>query len=113
VSRRRSGRATGVNDTSREATIEALLDDLCVTFGFCLPPDAKKTLGTNPPEGVHAFTDAVIRAEGMDPETLDTTPRRSMREMVDLKAGRAIGPAGAARRAVPRAIACRRVPGSA
>ena len=88
MSRRRSGRATEVKDTSREATIEALLDDLCVTFGFCLPPDAKETLRTNPPEGVHAFTDAVIRAEGMDPAALDTTLRRSMREMVDLKAGR-------------------------
>ena len=88
MSRRRSSRAAEVKDTSREHTIGSLLDNLCVTFGFCLPPDAKETLCTFPPEGVHAFTDAVIRAEGMDPETLDTDLRRSMREMVDLKAGR-------------------------
>lgn len=88
MSRRRSARTLEVKDTSREATVEALLGDLCVTFGFCLPPDAKETLRTSPSDGVAAFTDAVVRAEGMDPETIDSALRRRMQEMVENRAGR-------------------------
>jgi hypothetical protein len=88
MSRRHSHRALEVEDTSREAILEALLDHLCVTFGFCVAPDAKEALSTRAPEGVHAFTDAVIAAEGMDPTSLDTSLRRRMREMVEQEAGR-------------------------
>jgi hypothetical protein len=88
MSRRRSERALEVKDTSREAILEALLDHPCVRFGFCLPPDAQERLRTSPPDGVHAFADAVISAEGMDPATLDTSLRRRMREMVEQEAGR-------------------------
>jgi hypothetical protein len=88
MSRRRSERALEVTDTSPEAILEALLDHLCVKFGFCLPPDAKEALRTDPPKGVQAFTDAVITAEGMDPIFLDTSLRRRMRDMVEQEAGR-------------------------
>jgi len=37
---------------------------------------------------VPAFTDAVIRAEGMDPDLLDTSLRRRMREIVEQEVGR-------------------------
>ena len=88
MSRRHSDRAFESKDASREAILEALLDQLCVVFGFCLPPNAKAALRTSPPEGVHAFTDAVITAEGMDPVSVDTSLRRRMREMVEQEAGR-------------------------
>jgi len=44
-----------------------LLDELCVDLGFCLPPDGQAQLMNNPPADIDAFTDAVIRAEGLDP----------------------------------------------
>ena len=74
----------------REAVIEALLDELCVTLGFCLPPDEKAALRTGPPPGVDAFTEAVIRAEGMDPVLIDGDLRRQMVEIVTLRAGRVL-----------------------
>ncbi len=49
------------------AKIEALLYELCVVLGFCLSPDAQERLMSEPPADVDAFTDAVIRAEGLDP----------------------------------------------
>jgi hypothetical protein len=91
VSRKRSSRAVETQETSTQATVEALLDELCVTLGFCLPPDAKEALTANPPGDVDAFTDAVIRAEGMDPVLLDSGLRGSVRNMVDLRAGRLLG----------------------
>jgi hypothetical protein len=47
--------------------VAALLDELCVDYGFCLPPHEKERLKTEPPSEVDAFTDAVFGAEGMDP----------------------------------------------
>ena len=88
MSRRHSDRALEAKAASREAILQELLDQLCVTFGFCLPPDAKAVLRTSPPEGVDAFTDAVISAEGIDPASLDSSLRRGMREMVEQEAGR-------------------------
>jgi hypothetical protein len=49
------------------AQIEALLFELCSVLGFCLPPDEHERLKSEPPADVDAFTDAVIRAEGLDP----------------------------------------------
>jgi hypothetical protein len=61
--------------------IESLLYDLCVTYGFCLPPEDNERLVNEPPGTVDAFTDAVYRAEGMDP--FEATPRaRQLREKV-------------------------------
>jgi hypothetical protein len=47
--------------------VEALLSELCIVSGFCLPPDAEARLRQSPPTEVDAFTDAVIRADGLDP----------------------------------------------
>jgi hypothetical protein len=47
--------------------VEALLYELCVVLGFCLPPDEQARLREFPPTDVDTFTDAVIRAEGLDP----------------------------------------------
>ncbi len=45
----------------------ALLDELCVKLGFCLPPADRRRLEGEPPADVDAFTDAVFAAEGLDP----------------------------------------------
>jgi hypothetical protein len=47
--------------------VAALLYDLCVDYGFCLPPQENERLKAEPPTEVDAFTDAVFVAEGMDP----------------------------------------------
>lgn len=90
MSRRRTARQIEVKDTSPEAALEKVLDDLCVVLGFCLPPDEKAKLRSDPPSGVDAFTDAVIRAEGMDPVYVDGDLRRRMREIVEAGAGRVL-----------------------
>jgi hypothetical protein len=68
---------------SKPATrIEALLDELCVSHGYCLPPDAWAALVADPPEDVDAFVDAVVVAEGLDPILLDKRARRDLTEVV-------------------------------
>jgi hypothetical protein len=47
--------------------VHVLLDDLCIVYGFCLPPVEQQRLEAEPPTDVDAFTDAVFVAEGMDP----------------------------------------------
>ncbi|GAA4321261.1 hypothetical protein GCM10023178_32950 [Actinomadura luteofluorescens] len=51
---------------SREDTA-LLLRDLCIDLGFCLPPQEHAALCDSPPTDVDAFTNAVFRAEGLDP----------------------------------------------
>jgi hypothetical protein len=54
-------------------------------------PDLVLTpLRSNPPSGVVAFVDEVIRAEGMDPTYLDSDLKRRMREIVVAGASRVI-----------------------
>lgn len=52
---------------ARSEQIAYLLHELCVELGFCLPPDEQARLQDEPPEDFDAFTDAVFRAEGLDP----------------------------------------------
>jgi hypothetical protein len=47
--------------------VKRLLSKLCVELGFCLSPDDNRRLIENPPADPDSFTDAVFRAEGMDP----------------------------------------------
>ncbi len=61
---------------------EKLLYELCVTLGFCLPPDDNKRLIASPPSTIDAFTDEVIRAEGLDPLTMSSNLGAQMREIV-------------------------------
>jgi hypothetical protein len=63
--------------------LQRLLDELCVGYGFCLPPQAQEQLRrSRPPFDVDEFTDAVFAAEGMDP-LLNKTLRRKVRERVE------------------------------
>lgn len=54
-----------------EEKVEALLYELCVDLGFCLPPDAYEALVDNPPGDALAFARAVFAAEGLDFDTYD------------------------------------------
>jgi hypothetical protein len=47
--------------------LEALLRQLCVELGFCLPAAEEARLAEHPPDDVDAFADAIFVAEGMDP----------------------------------------------
>ena len=68
---------------------EVLLDKLCVTLGFCLPPNAYEALKENPPADITRFTDAVFVAEGFtDPATADRHLYRRVRAMVAEAFGR-------------------------
>jgi len=51
--------------------LESLLYHICVKYGFCLRLAEYERLCANPPTEVTAFTDAVYRAEGLDPATAD------------------------------------------
>lgn len=62
--------------------VRQLLDDLCVHVGFCLPPADQLRLQDSVPSDPDAFTDAVFRAEGLDPSTADRHLYRQARTMV-------------------------------
>jgi hypothetical protein len=65
-----------------ERDAHGLLTGLCVDFGFCLPPDDHDRLLERPPLTVDEFTDAVIRADGMDPALMEPRFRAPVRERV-------------------------------
>jgi hypothetical protein len=63
--------------------IEALLKELCVVLGICLPPDAVDRLKIDPPANADEFADALVRAEGLDPHAeISLHLRRDIRNRV-------------------------------
>jgi hypothetical protein len=62
--------------------VEALLYELCVTYGYCLPPNEQEALEADPPTDAYAFVDAVLIAEGMDPSLADKHARSELRDVV-------------------------------
>jgi hypothetical protein len=50
-----------------DQAIDSLLDDLCVELGYCLPPNARTIVRTDAPTTLEAFSEAVLRAEKLDP----------------------------------------------
>lgn len=65
-----------------ETETRRLLNDLCVTLGFCLPPDEISRFVHDPPRSVRAFTDAVFLAEGLDAVVAGRHLYRQVRDMV-------------------------------
>jgi len=63
--------------------IEFLLGELCVDLGFCLSPEAQIALILEPPSDVDQFTDAVIRAERLEPRVVPRHLRRDVRQRVE------------------------------
>jgi hypothetical protein len=66
----------------KQRQLELLLDELCVKNGFCLPSDEYDRLLANPPQDVLAFTDAVFRAEGLNPEHASRSAYRAVRDRI-------------------------------
>lgn len=64
----------------RAEQVEALLRELCVDLGFCLPFDAYEQLVDNPPRTADAFARKVFEAEGLD---FDTYPHTDIRQAVE------------------------------
>lgn len=65
--------------------------DLLVQLGFTLPPEAVERLTSSltddPQPTVDAFTDEVIRAEGLDPVYGDSSLRAQVRDLVATEMG--------------------------
>lgn len=74
------------DDTTLASEIRALLDELCVENGFCLPAQTREELINAPPEDVDAFTYAVFAAEGLD-ASLYKQLRRAVRDKIDRRIG--------------------------
>ena len=63
--------------------IAFLLEELCVDLGFCLRPEAQARIQEKPEADVDSFTDAVIRAEGLDPQVdISLNLRRKVKAVV-------------------------------
>jgi hypothetical protein len=56
-----------MDDRLYPARTKALLYELCVDLGFCLPAAGQERLVNDPPADIDGFTDAIFREEGMDP----------------------------------------------
>jgi len=54
-----------------------LLDELCVKYGYCLPPRSRKRVEADPPPTPEALATAVFRAAGFDP-FVDKQPYRPL-----------------------------------
>ena len=50
-----------------ERQVGFLLEELCVSYGLCLPPQEIERLLTDVPSGPESFALAVGRAEGLEP----------------------------------------------
>ena len=59
-----------------------MLYELCVGYGYCLPPEDQARLVADAPQTIDEFTDDVMRAEGMDP-LLEKQRRREVRACVE------------------------------
>ncbi len=46
---------------------EALLNELCITLGYCLTPSDYDAVVANPPTHPQAFAELVMRLDGVDP----------------------------------------------
>ena len=76
--------------------------DLSVGLGFTLPSEEVERLTAwlteNPPPSVDAFTDEVMRAEGLDPVYGDSGLRSQVRDLVATEMGEPRWPGGRGRR---------------
>ncbi len=68
--------------TLSEREVEVLLGLLCTRLGFCLPLQEQSKIGADPPRDVKAFTEAVFKAEGLDPDVAERRLWRQVRDVV-------------------------------
>jgi hypothetical protein len=75
-------RKTDEERTLTQHQVTSLLQILCIDLGFCVPANAAERLESNPPRTVEAFTDALFRAEGLDPALADRRLYDQVRRVV-------------------------------
>lgn len=51
-----------------QSQVNALLNELCVRLGFCLPPEGHFRIQESPPTEIDEFANSVFAAEGLHPE---------------------------------------------
>ncbi len=61
--------------------IDWLLHQACVDLGYCLPPIENERIRNNPPATTDKFTDAIMVAEGLEPQ-YNSKLRKSLRALV-------------------------------
>jgi hypothetical protein len=76
-----SRRHPGQNQT-RESRLELTLTELCSMLGDCIPPDEREAILADPPPDAEALVDAVLIAEGRDPNVVLKEERRPMLDIV-------------------------------
>jgi hypothetical protein len=64
------------------AEVTALLSQLCIELGFCLPPSDCERLRMDCPGDIDSFTDAVFAAEGLPTDTADRHLYRQVQAIV-------------------------------
>ena len=69
--------------TKRGSRAEAALSDLCIRWGYCIPPDAADALLENPPADAEAFADIVLVADGRELLLVPKDERREIVELID------------------------------
>ncbi len=62
--------------------IAYLLYEACTKLGYCLPPNEQRRLIERSHDDVDSFTDAVLRAEGLDPTLEDREQRKALLKLV-------------------------------
>jgi hypothetical protein len=70
----------GYRPTSRT---DALLEELCTKYGWCLPPEDRRALIAAEPQDREAITDSIIRAEFGDVDVRDDDKRAFLMPIVD------------------------------
>jgi hypothetical protein len=73
----------GPKAKKRGSRAETALSELCTRLGYCIPPAAQDAILANPPLDTEAFVDAVLVAEGMDPNLVLEETRRPLRLIID------------------------------
>jgi len=69
-------------EPERRDGLHAALQELCVRYGYCIPPDRAAEIEAAPPATADAFVDAVLVAEGLEPWLIDKRTRRELRAVV-------------------------------
>jgi len=63
--------------------VEALLEELCLRYGYCLPREKRDAILAELPVDAQAFVEAVLVAEGRDPSLVDEPHRKALAEVVE------------------------------
>lgn len=64
MSRQQRTRIKHINARLDPSEVRAVLDRLCLKYGFCLPPIEIERLAASPPMGIDDFIEVVFAAEG-------------------------------------------------